>query len=91
MSGTPTFQGDKIELARRLVLAALEPNPGNDAIRVERLLYQPPGTRSHLQNSFSLPLRSLLLLPLMIFSSVTRSISNEKRSPSGKECDRPIP
>jgi len=46
MSGTPTFQGDKIELARRLVLAALEPNPGNDAIRVERLLIALPNSRN---------------------------------------------
>jgi len=46
MQGTPTFQGDKIELARRLVLAALEPNPGSNALRVERLLVALPNSRS---------------------------------------------
>ncbi|MBD2093079.1 hypothetical protein H6F67_24850 [Microcoleus sp. FACHB-1515] len=46
MGGLPTFQGDKIELARRLVLAALEPNPGNDALRIERLLIALPNSRN---------------------------------------------
>jgi hypothetical protein len=46
MGGTPTFQGDKVELARRLVLAALEPNLGNDALRVERLLIALPNSRN---------------------------------------------
>jgi hypothetical protein len=46
MGGLPVFQGDKIELARRLVLAALEPNPGNDALRVERLLIALPNSRN---------------------------------------------
>lgn len=46
MSGTPTYQGDKVELARRLVLAALEPNAGTDALRVERLLIALPNSRN---------------------------------------------
>ncbi|MBD2092569.1 ParM/StbA family protein [Microcoleus sp. FACHB-1515] len=52
MGGTPTFQADKIELARRLVLAALEPNPVNqfDALRVERLLIALPNSRGDLSS-----------------------------------------
>ena len=46
MGGIPVFQADKIELARRLVLAALEPNSGNDALRVERLLIALPNSRN---------------------------------------------
>lgn len=46
MGGLPTFAGDKVELARRLVLAALEPNPGNDALRIERLLIALPNSRN---------------------------------------------
>ena len=46
LGGSATFQGDKIALARRLVLSALEPNPGSNAVRVERLLIALPNSRN---------------------------------------------
>ncbi|MBD2057895.1 ParM/StbA family protein [Oculatella sp. FACHB-28] len=46
--GTPVVQDDKCELARKLVLAALEPNPGQNAVRVERLAIALPTSRSEL-------------------------------------------
>ncbi len=46
LGGTPIFQNEKTKLARKLVLAALEPNPGNDAVRVERLLIALPNSRN---------------------------------------------
>lgn len=44
MQGIPTFQQDKVQLACKLALAALEPQPGSDAVRVERLLVAVPNS-----------------------------------------------
>jgi hypothetical protein len=46
MNGTAIFTDDKVKMACRLVLVALEPNLGNDAVRIERLLIALPNSRS---------------------------------------------
>ncbi|WP_414588756.1 ParM/StbA family protein [Scytonema sp. PCC 10023] len=44
LGGEPTFQKDKCELAEILVLAAIEPNPGFNHVRVEKLAIALPNT-----------------------------------------------
>lgn len=44
--GVPVFTENKIELARKLVLAAIEPNPGQTVVRVETLLIALPDSRN---------------------------------------------
>lgn len=46
LSGIPVFADDKVQLARKLVLAALQPNPGETALRVERLVVALPNARN---------------------------------------------
>ncbi|MBD2019920.1 ParM/StbA family protein [Leptolyngbya sp. FACHB-36] len=49
LNGAAIFQGtqgDKTELIPKLMFAALEPNPGQSALRVERLLVALPDSRS---------------------------------------------
>ncbi|MDX2213758.1 MAG: ParM/StbA family protein [Oculatellaceae cyanobacterium bins.114] len=46
LSGSPVFEKDKVKLARLLVLTALEPMPGADAVRVERLAIALPNSRN---------------------------------------------
>ncbi|MBW4580645.1 MAG: hypothetical protein KME42_13860 [Tildeniella nuda ZEHNDER 1965/U140] len=43
--GKPIFEAGKISLAPKLVLAALQPNPGEDVVRIERLLLALPSSR----------------------------------------------
>ncbi|MGB3496523.1 MAG: ParM/StbA family protein [Elainellaceae cyanobacterium] len=45
LGGVAIFQNDKIECAKDLVLAALQPNPGQNAVRIERLLMAVPNAR----------------------------------------------
>lgn len=45
LSGVAIFQDDKIAIAHHLVLAALQPNPGQNAVRIERLLMAVPNAR----------------------------------------------
>lgn len=45
LKGTQAFKDDKIALAQKLVLAALQPNPGSDAVRIERLILAVPDSR----------------------------------------------
>ncbi|MBD2055302.1 ParM/StbA family protein [Oculatella sp. FACHB-28] len=47
-AGIPVVQDDKCQLARKLVLAALEPNLGQNTLRVERLGIALPTSRSEL-------------------------------------------
>ncbi|MBW4469251.1 MAG: hypothetical protein KME45_03200 [Stenomitos rutilans HA7619-LM2] len=44
-NGKPIFEAGKISLAPKLVLAALEPNRGETAVRIERLLLALPSSR----------------------------------------------
>ncbi len=46
LNGVPVFQDDKVKLAQRLVLAALQPNSGQNVLRVERLLIALPNSRN---------------------------------------------
>ncbi|BAY78374.1 hypothetical protein NIES25_48480 [Nostoc linckia NIES-25] len=44
LSGEPTFQKDKCELAEILVLVAIKPNPGFNHVRIERLAIALPNS-----------------------------------------------
>ncbi len=46
MKGTPVFQDNKCELAKKLVLAALEPHPGSSAVTIDRLVIALPNSRN---------------------------------------------
>lgn len=46
MKGTPVFQDSKCELAKKLVLAAIEPNPGSTAVTIGRLVIALPNSRN---------------------------------------------
>jgi len=46
LNGTPVFQQNKTELAQKLVFAALEPNPGQPAVRIERMIIALPSSKS---------------------------------------------
>lgn len=46
MKGTPVFQDNKCELAKSLVLAAIEPNPGSTAVSIDRLVIALPNSRN---------------------------------------------
>ncbi|MBD2123961.1 ParM/StbA family protein [Trichocoleus sp. FACHB-262] len=46
MKGTPVFQDNKCELAKKLVLAAIEPNLGSTAVTIGRLVIALPNSRN---------------------------------------------
>ncbi|MBW4490777.1 MAG: ParM/StbA family protein [Trichocoleus desertorum ATA4-8-CV12] len=46
MKGTPVFQDNKCELAKKLVLAAIEPNSGSTAVTIGRLVIALPNSRN---------------------------------------------
>ncbi len=46
MRGTPVFQDNKCELAKKLVLAAIEPHPGSSAVVIQRLVIALPNSRN---------------------------------------------
>ncbi|MEP0925293.1 hypothetical protein [Leptolyngbya sp. ST-U4] len=51
LNGSPIFQKNKTEMALFLVLAALEPNPGERVVTVNELLIALPDSCSELQTS----------------------------------------
>lgn len=46
MRGTPVFQDNKCELAKKLVLAAIEPHSGSSAVVIQRLVIALPNSRN---------------------------------------------
>jgi hypothetical protein len=46
MKGIPVFQDNKCELAKKVVLAAIEPHPGSSAVTIQRLVIALPNSRN---------------------------------------------
>ena len=46
LGGTPVFEQNKTELAKKLVFAAIEPNPGQTAVRIDTLIAALPSSRN---------------------------------------------
>lgn len=46
MGGTPVFEQNKTALAKKLIFAAIEPNPGQTAVRIETVLAALPSARN---------------------------------------------